>query len=171
MPDPSSEARARRLFDDASQARGRPQVNAPPARRTRSRHGGQPLLLQCKRAPRLKREIVKMLWRVLTRFPQARTKNWAKLLKRYAVSLRPAGAPIGRFVRVVFALLAVRRPRRAVSGGPKLDRAPRLKREIVKMRWRVLTRLPPAREQRVGPRRPWGRGCSFRVTGGTARPA
>ncbi|WP_304709318.1 hypothetical protein [uncultured Rikenella sp.] len=54
----------------------------------------------------------------------ARTKNWAELIKRYAVSLRPAGAPIGRFIRVIVALLAVRRPRRAVSGGTKLDRAP-----------------------------------------------
>ncbi len=34
----------------------------------------------------------------------ARIKNWAELIKRYAVSLRPAGAPIGRFVRVVSAL-------------------------------------------------------------------
>ena len=65
--------------------------------------------------------------RVLTRFPQARTKNWAKLLKRYAVSLRPSGAPIGRFIRVIVALLAGRRPRKAVLDGTKFDRAPRLK--------------------------------------------
>ena len=53
--------------------------------------------------------------------------DWAEQIKRYVVSLRPAGAPIGRFVRVVFALLAVRRPRRAVLGGSKLDRARSLK--------------------------------------------
>ncbi len=44
---------------------------APPARRTRSRHGGQPLL-QSSRAAALKRETVKMHLCVLTRFPQAR---------------------------------------------------------------------------------------------------
>ena len=64
-----------------------------------------------------------MRWRVLTRFPQARTKNWAEQVKRYVVSLRPAGAPIGRFVRVVFALLTDRRPRRAVLSGTEPDRA------------------------------------------------
>ncbi len=38
-------------------------------------------------------------------------------------SLCPAGAPTGRFIRVFFALLAGRRPRRAVPSGSKL--APR----------------------------------------------
>ncbi|WP_300829069.1 hypothetical protein, partial [uncultured Rikenella sp.] len=71
----------------------------------------------------------------------ARTKNWAKLLKRYAVSLRPSGAPIGRFVRVVFALLTVRRPRRAVSSGSKLDRARLLEKEIIQTRSSRLNKI------------------------------
>ena len=76
------------------------------------------------RARSLKKEIIQTRDLRLNKISaSARAKNWAELIKRYAVSLRPAGAPIGRFVRVVFALLTVRRPRRAVSGGSQFDRA------------------------------------------------
>ncbi len=48
------------------------------------------------------------------------------------------------------------RARRAFDrrSGSKLDRAPRLKREIVKTRLRVLTRFPKAREQRMACKTP-----------------
>ncbi|WP_300852077.1 hypothetical protein, partial [uncultured Rikenella sp.] len=91
---------------------------------------------------------------VLARFDKisqgARAKNWAELIKRYVVSLRPAGAPIGRFARVLFALLTGRRPRRAVSDGSKPIRARLLEKEIIQTRKMRLNKISASARTKNG---------------------
>ena len=87
---------------------------------------------------RLKREIVKMCWHVLTRFPKARGQRIGPPVAGGCVSIRLKFFWFSLFTK------------RTVPAGAVTRRVPRLRREIVKMCWHVLTRFSQARGQRTG---------------------